>query len=196
MTEPTTILLIRHGTTPTTGQVLPGRAPGLELAPAGVNQARRVAAWVSQVDAIYTSPLERTQLTAQPLAQKFGMQPRLHEGLVECDFGDWTGAKLTDLAKLDDWKIVQNSPQDFRFPNGESFVEMQDRMITALTDIARDHPEQTVACFSHADPIKAAIVGLDGTGWQRFQKVALDTGSMSVLDYDGTWQVDRVNVRP
>lgn len=176
----TIILLVRHGTTPTTGQVLPGRAPGLHLADTGREQAERVARTVDAVDAIYTSPLERTRETAQYLAEKFGLTPVVCEGLIECDFGEWTGAKLTELAKLPEWKVVQNNPEEFRFPGGESFVEMRERISDALTRIAAKHPGQTVACFSHADPIKAAVTWLEGAPLNSFQKVAADPASITV----------------
>ncbi len=60
----TLILMVRHGQTPTTGQVLPGRASGLHLAEAGVQQAHRVAERIAElpkIDAIYASPLERAR---------------------------------------------------------------------------------------------------------------------------------------
>ncbi len=68
----TTILLVRHGQTPTTGQVLPGRAPGLHLADDGVRQAEIAAeriAGLPRVDAVYSSPLERAKETAAPIAR-------------------------------------------------------------------------------------------------------------------------------
>ncbi|WP_394281505.1 histidine phosphatase family protein [Corynebacterium sp.] len=176
----TTILLIRHGKTPTTGQILPGRAPGLHLSDAGLRQAREVARRIEQLDAIYSSLLERTQETAAPTAEKFGLPVLIDEHLIECDFGEWTGAKLTELAKLEEWKVVQNDPESFRFPGGESFVEMRDRIAAGLTAIARAHPGEVVACFSHADTIKAAVTWLDDQDLNAFQKVAADTTSITV----------------
>ncbi len=176
----TTILLIRHGQTPTTGQVLPGRAPGLHLSDTGRNQARGVARRIERLDAIYSSPLERTRETAKPTAEKFGLEVLIDEHLIECEFGQWTGAKLTELATLEEWKIVQNDPEAFRFPGGESFVEMRDRIAAGLTKIARRHPGEVVACFSHADPIKAAVTWLDGTKLNTFQKVVADPASITV----------------
>ncbi len=66
---PTTILLVRHGQTNSTGKVLPGRAPGLHLADTGRRQAGRAAERIGEldgVDAVYTSPLERARETAAP----------------------------------------------------------------------------------------------------------------------------------
>lgn len=179
---PTTILLIRHGQTPTTGKVLPGRAPGLHLSAKGQEQARTVAEGIEHVDAIYTSPLERTQETAAPLAEKFGIGPMLDDALVEAEFGTWTGASLTDLAKLPEWQVVQKTPSQFRFPGGESFVEMQERIVAGLRRIAGAHPGQTVACFSHADPIKAALTQLRGMPLDDFQKVQVAPASVHKVE--------------
>src|SRR5699024_11510878 len=68
-------------------------------------------------------------------------------GLIEGDFGDWTGAELAELQKLPEWQTVQNRPDEFRFPNGESFAEMQQRMHDTLTRLRDAHPGGTVVCF-------------------------------------------------
>src|SRR5215210_6244159 len=94
---PTTVLYVRHGQTPTTGAVLPGRAKGLHLAEAGTKQAVAVAerlAALESVDAIYASPLERTRETAAPIGKARGLKVVAEKGLLECDFGEWTGRKL------------------------------------------------------------------------------------------------------
>ena len=183
---PTLVLLVRHGRTPTTGKVLPGRAPGLHLADVGRQQASRAAeriAELTRVDAVYASPLERTRETAAPLAKKIGQRVAIHKGLIECDFGDWTGAKLVDLMKKPEWSTVQRAPSTFRFPNGESFTEMQVRITTALDDIRLRHPGGVVVCFSHADPIKAALAHAMGTHLDLFQRIVVSTCSVSALAY-------------
>src|SRR3954451_7983263 len=120
----TTVILVRHGQTPTTGTSLPGRAPGLHLADKGIEQAEAAAARIARLDkvtAVYASPLERTRETAAPIAKALGLRVRADRGLLEADFGEWTGRKLSDLAKLPEWKTVQQYPSGFRFPGGESF---------------------------------------------------------------------------
>jgi probable phosphoglycerate mutase len=140
-TAPTTILLVRHGTTPTTGKVLPGRAPGLHLSEQGRSEAEAVAARIASagtVAALYASPLERTRETATPIAAATSRKVAIHRGLIECDFGAWTGAKLATLMKKPEWTTVQRAPSAFRFPGGESFTEMQARIVGALEEIRAD----------------------------------------------------------
>ena len=132
----TLVFLVRHGQTPTTGTTLPGRAHGLHLADKGREQAslaaERLAPFKGKVAAVYASPLERTRETASPIAKQLGLRVRSSRGLLECDFGDWTGQELKALMKLPEWKQVQRYPSGFRFPAGESFVDMQTRMVDTV----------------------------------------------------------------
>lgn len=180
----TTILLVRHGNTPTTGKVLPGRAKGLSLSDTGQDQAKTAAeriAALARVDAIYCSPLERARETAAPIAAARGLKAKVDRGLLECEFGDWTGAQLSRLSKLPEWSTVQRAPSTFRFPNGESFTEMQVRMVSTLDRLRSAHPGGTIVCVSHADPIKAAVAHAVGTHLDLFQRIVISTCSISAL---------------
>src|SRR4051794_40324513 len=126
--RPTLVLFVRHGQTATTGQLLPGRSPGLHLADAGKAQAQAAAdalATLPKVDAIYSSPLERAKETAAPIAAARGLKVQVERGLLELDVGDWTGEELKKLRCTPEWRVVQQYPSGFRFPSGESFVELQ-----------------------------------------------------------------------
>jgi probable phosphomutase (TIGR03848 family) len=179
----TTILLVRHGQTPTTGKVLPGRAKGLHLAEQGREQANIAAARIGElkVDAVYSSPLERAKETAAPISAALGLTTKIDRGLFECDFGDWTGKELKKLAKLPEWQTVQRAPSTFRFPNGESFTEMQTRMVSTLDRLRRQHPGGTIVCVSHADTIKAAVAHALGTHIDLFQRIVISPASVSAL---------------
>ena len=186
--QSTLILMVRHGQTPTTGKVLPGRAAGLHLAEAGVQQAHAVAERIAElprVDAIYTSPLERARETAAPIGKALQQRVKINKGLLECDFGDWTGEQLSTLMKKPEWSTVQRAPSSFRFPNGESFTEMQTRMVTTLDNIRQEHPGGVVVCVSHADPIKAAVAHAMGTHLDLFQRIVIGTCSVSAVAYSG-----------
>ena len=183
---PTMVLLVRHGQTPTTGATLPGRAKGLHLADSGVAQAQAAAeriAGLKNVAAVYASPLERTRETAKPIAAARGLKVQIHRGLLECEFGDWTGAKLSDLRKLPEWRTVQSYPSGFRFPNGESFAEMQTRMVGTIDELVARHPGQTIVAVSHADPIKAALAQALGTHLDLFQRSVVSPCSISAVLY-------------
>src|ERR1019366_1788084 len=181
----TTILLVRHATTATTGSVLPGRAPGLHLSERGQAQALTLANRLQELSrkptALYVSPLERAKETAAPLARALRLRPVIERGLLECDFGTWTGKKLSTLSRRVEWRAVQHAPSTFRFPEGESFGEMQLRIWAALERLARRHRNRTVVAVSHADPIKAAVTYALGVPLDLFQRTVISPCSISVI---------------
>lgn len=183
------VVFVRHGQTPTTGSVLPGRAPGLHLSPEGVEQARRVAdrlAGLERIRAVYASPMERTVETAAPIARACKLRVRRSPGLVECDFGRWTGRKLQNLRRREEWTTVQRHPSGFRFPGGESFAEMQARALDAVTAICARHRGQTVVAVSHADVIKAVAAAAAGTPLDLFQRIVISPCSVTAVAYHPT----------
>ncbi|HET9443293.1 MAG TPA: MSMEG_4193 family putative phosphomutase [Acidimicrobiales bacterium] len=185
----TTVLFVRHGQTPTTGAVLPGRAKGLHLADKGHEQAEAVARRLGElkrVDAVYASPLERAKETAAPIGRARGLRVTTERGLLECDFGEWTGRSLKELAKLAEWATVQRYPSGFRFPGGESFAEMQARITATVADLVRRHPGGTIVAVSHADPIKAAVAAAVGTHLDLFQRIVISTCSVTTIAYGAT----------
>jgi len=195
--RPTLVLFVRHGHTATTGKVLPGRAGGLHLDDTGRAQAQAVAerlATLKSIEAIYASPLERTRETAAAIAKARGLKVRIDRDLVELDIGEWTGDELKAASRRPEWKAVQTYPSGFRFPGGESFVEMQARMVATVGRIRAAHPGQTVVAVSHADPIKAAVGHAMGAHLDMFQRFAVSPCSVSAVSYgDGGPMVLAVN---
>jgi probable phosphomutase (TIGR03848 family) len=184
--KPTLVLLVRHGQTPTTGASLPGRAPNLHLADKGIAQAESAAkriAGLGSVAAVYASPMERTRETAAPIARARKLRVRQAKGLIECDFGEWTGQQLGKLRKLPEWRTVQRYPSGFRFPGGESFGEMQSRSVDAVHDLVLAHPGETIVAVSHADVIKAVVAAATGTHLDLFQRIVVSPCSITAILY-------------
>ncbi len=186
--KPTMVLFVRHGQTPTTGAVLPGRAPGLHLSDRGQQQAEQAAERIAalgkdRIGAVYASPMERARETAAPIARAVGRRVRVFEGLNECDFGKWTGRRLSDLRRRRDWHQVQRTPSSFRFPGGESFAEMHARMTGAVQSLVARHPGSTVVAVSHADTIKAAVSHASGAHLDMFQRIVVSPCSITAILY-------------
>ena len=183
--RPTVLLLVRHGATPSTGKILPGRAPGLELSELGRAQAEAAAARIAELErrpvAVYASPLERTRQTAAPIARALGLRVRSEAGLLECDFGDWTGRRLDQLRRRREWSQIQRAPSLFRFPGGESFAEMATRTWDAVVALGRRHPGETIVAVSHADPIKAVLSQAAGASLDQFQRLVVSPCSVSSI---------------
>src|SRR3954447_9311961 len=130
-----TVILARHGRTVANATgVLAGRSPGIRLDEVGVRQAEAAARRLDGVPlaAAVSSPLERCKETAAIMLRGTGLRARVERGLTECDYGDWTGRPMKDLAKEDLWKVVQAHPAGVRFPGGEAMAEMSARAIRAV----------------------------------------------------------------
>jgi probable phosphoglycerate mutase len=182
----TLVVLVRHGVTPTTGRLLPGRRRGLHLSDEGRRQADALAvrlAAVPRIDAIYSSPLERARETVAPLARARGLAVRVEPGLLESDLGAWTGLSLRRAARRPEWSIVQRHPSGFRFPGGESFVEMQARMAAAVGRLVERHRGGVVVAASHADPIKTLVAHALGTPLDLFQRIVIAPASITAIAY-------------
>jgi probable phosphoglycerate mutase len=185
---PTVVLLVRHARTPTTGKRLPGRAAGLVLSPAGRREAEAVAGRLAGVKlaAVYSSPLERARETAAAIARPRRLAVRIARDLVDLDVGRWAGLTLRAARKRPEWAAIQRHPSGFRFPDGESFTDMQARMVAALGRLVARHPGETVVAVSHADPIKAALAHALGIPLDLFQRLVVATASVSAVAYGPT----------
>ena len=168
-----------------TGPLLSGRAPGIELSDDGRRQADALADRLTglQVAAVYASPIERTTQTAEAVAQRHGLDVLPLPGVIEADYGEWTGQSLADLAKTDLWKVVQRMPSRASFPGGESLAAMQARMVLALDTLVLEHPGDLVVVVSHADPIKAAIAHYTGVHLDLFQRIVVSPASVTAFEF-------------
>jgi probable phosphomutase (TIGR03848 family) len=193
----TTVLLVRHGLTASTGQLLTGWTPGISLDDRGLAQAKALAERLAPVplSAIVTSPLERCQQTAEAIAGARGAgasdmtdsgPPVADERVGECRYGDWTGRPLKELAKDPLWPAVQAHPSSVRFPgpDGEAMLDMQHRAVAAVRDWnARLAPEAIYVVCSHGDVIKAIVADALGLHLDMCQRIQADPCSLTVIRY-------------
>jgi probable phosphomutase (TIGR03848 family) len=181
----TTLLLIRHAQNEwvRTGK-LAGWTPGVHLNEEGQKQAellgKRLAS--AKLQAVYSSPLERAVETAQAVLSHYpNLELQIEQDVGEVDFGKWTGKRLQQLARTRLWKVVQGYPSGARFPDGESFREMQFRVVSALEGIAARYPTAVVAVVSHSDVIKAVVAHYTGMHLDLFQRIIISPASVSVI---------------
>lgn len=190
------VFLVRHGLTGQTGRLLYGRTPGIDLDARGRTQADGLVQRFDgiRLSAIYSSPLERCRETAAPLASQTGLRVQIRRELGEVDYGDWTNRSLSQLARTKLWRSVQQVPSQVTFPGGESFLQVQERSVRALGEIADDHPRGHVAVFSHGDPIRLLLSHLAGAHLDGFQRIVVDPASISVVALGvGIPRIFRVN---
>jgi probable phosphoglycerate mutase len=178
------ILLIRHGENDWVGKKLAGRLPGVHLNQKGLSQAQALAATLQNlpIKAIYSSPLERAMETAQPLARVKKMEIAICDNLSEINFGGWQGKTIKQMRRLKLWETVQNHPSQMQFPNGESFIAAQNRLVDCVTQISEKHePADLVACFSHSDAIRLLVAYYLNVPLDSFQRIHINTASITML---------------
>lgn len=178
------ILLIRHGENDWVGKKLAGRLPGVHLNQNGLNQAQALAETLQNlpIKAIYSSPLERALETAQPLAKIKKMETFICENLSEINFGGWQGKTIKQMRRLKLWETVQNHPSQMQFPNGESFVDAQNRLVDCITQISEKYePFDLVACFSHSDAIRLLVSHYLNVPLDSFQRIHINTASITMV---------------
>lgn len=184
--KPASIYLLRHGnSTANAKSILAGRDYKVRLSAAGEKQALVVSKEFSdkKFAKIYSSPLTRCLETLEPLATNLKKEIEIADGLIEMEYGDWSGKKLALLSRNKLWKAIQTRPSLVRFPNGESFLEMQNRSLEAVTKLAV--PGKNILMCSHGDVIKAIVAGLIGLHLDKFQSLAIDPASITILDISG-----------
>ncbi|MFW5713369.1 MAG: histidine phosphatase family protein [Brevefilum sp.] len=192
-----TFLLIRHGLNDMVGEKLAGRTAGVHLNEDGKAQARRLAAETGhlKIAAIYSSPLERALETAEPIARVHDLNVEIVPELIEIDFGKWQGKHLKKLKKGRLWKAVQSSPGSFRFPDGESFEEAQNRVAEGLKALSEKHEkEDLIVCVAHSDVIRLAVAHFLGLSLNDFQRLRISTASVTVMSlYEGEAFFNTIN---
>ncbi|HEY0935193.1 MAG TPA: histidine phosphatase family protein [Trebonia sp.] len=190
----TTVLLVRHGLTAHTGQLLTGWTPGVGLDERGRAQAKALGERLASVplDTVVTSPLDRCRQTVEeilavrPAPAAAHAAPVTEDRVGECKYGDWTGKPLQELEKDPLWPVVQAHPSAVRFPgpDGESMLDMQHRAVAAIRDWnARLDKDATYLVCSHGDVIKAIVADSLGLHLDLSQRIIADPCSLTVIRY-------------
>ncbi|BCO35643.1 phosphoglycerate mutase [Mycobacterium heckeshornense] len=186
-----TVILLRHGrSTSNTAQVLAGRSEGVDLDDTGREQAADLITRLAElpIRALVSSPMLRCRRTLEPLAGVLGLQPVVDERLSEVDYGQWTGRKISELAKEPLWAVVQAHPSAAVFPDGEGLAQVQVRAVAAVREHDRRLADQHrgdalwLAC-THGDVIKAVLADALGNHLDSFQRITADPASISVIRY-------------
>ncbi|MCU1406333.1 MAG: histidine phosphatase [Glaciihabitans sp.] len=188
-----TVILVRHGrTTANATGILAGRTPGVRLDAVGRDQAARAGGRLAAVPlvAVVSSPLERCRQTAKLILDQQEGSPStpLEKGITECDYGDWQGRPLRELAKESLWSVVQNQPSAAVFPHGESLGAMQARSVAAIRRLdaafeAEHGPGAVWVAVSHGDIIKSILADAYGMHLDLFQRINVGPASISIVRY-------------
>ena len=187
------MILVRHGRTSANASgTLAGRLPGVRLDDVGTEQAARTAERLGVVPlaVVVTSPLERCRETARAIARAHPARPKVssERGLTECDYGEWQGRPLRELAKEKLWATVQAQPSAATFPGGESLPAMQARAVDAVrrrdAAVEAEHGAGAVwVAVTHGDIVKSILADALGMHLDLFQRIQVDPASVSIVRY-------------
>ena len=187
------VVLLRHAhSTANLNGILAGRDNRVGLSPRGKIEAGEVADLLKSgnFDAIYSSPLRRCKETIAPLLALKKQKVEFLDGLLEMEYGRWSGKSLSLLAKEELWKAIQSRPSTVRFPGGESFSEMSLRANQAV--MAKAMGKSRILIVSHGDVIKSIVAFHLGLALDLFQRISIDPASITTIRLPNS-QVIQVN---
>ena len=179
--------LLRHGE-PTVFGRINGRLPGVGLSAKGRVEIAAVASRLAgeKIDANYASPLQRTRETAEILSDRLALPVQYRDDVIELDFGEWTGLTADQIRKDERWQMWSNCRSIAAIPGGESWRQVQDRVVHALFDLRRLHPEDSVVVVSHGDVIRAGLLFALGMPLDFHSRLEIGLASLSTIRLDGS----------
>src|SRR5437016_13060213 len=162
----TRVYLIRHADVENPHRVLYGHLPGFPLSARGRAQAAELGRRLRDagIKRILHSPLDRAAETARIIAAELGEPVVLiaEPELREAEFSRY-------LQGVPFWQIPLRRPLWFAhkarrglLPGDEAIRDLGGRIVEVMRRVARDHPEEASALVSHADPLQAAWVLMEG----------------------------------
>jgi broad specificity phosphatase PhoE len=190
--------LLRHGE-PTVFGRINGRLPGVGLSERGRAEIAAVAARLAgeKIEAIYSSPLQRTRETAEILADRLGLPIRYRDDVIELDFGEWTGLTADEIRRDERWQMWSSCRSIAAIPGGESWRQVQDRVVGALFDLQRLHPAGNLVVVSHGDVIRAGLLFALGMSLDFYSRIEVAFASLSTIRLDAAGiRVSALNDRP
>ena len=186
----TTIYLIRHGETEANRNRIMQGWMDTKLSETGIRQAAALSDRLADtaLHALYSSDLTRAVMTAEAIAASHTLPLRTDARLREIDTGAWTGCSWREIAEKDRERtdlFLSLSPE-WCAPGGESFEDIRTRMRGALTEIAAQHPGQSVAVVSHGAAIRQALAMYRGLSVPESAQIPLGANTaLSILQFDG-----------
>lgn len=190
--------LVRHAAHGLLGRTLVGRMPGVPLNEEGRAQASRLANYFSgrSIAAVVSSPLERAQQTAAPIAGTLGLDVTTDVGLDEIDFGEWTGTTFDALQGMPAWQTWNQFRGTAPTPGGETMLEVLARALRTLARWHRAYPAGELLLVSHQDLLKSLLLHSLGAPLDLIERIELAPASRSIVQIfsDGSMRVEGINL--
>lgn len=197
----TTLYLIRHAETVWNQEQRYQGQKDIPLSATGRRQARLLARRLGSVarrepfDALWTSDLARARETAEILGAELGLAVRTHPGLREIHFGAWEGLTFPEVAARypESAEAYRRDPARTRPPEGESFVEMQERAARALEEILACSGRRLLI-VAHGGTVKGILCHLFQWAPESRHRLLVDNAAITVvLQRGGMWRLRSFN---
>ena len=192
------LILVRHGQTEWNAG---GRYQGqsnVALSDTGRKQARFLAERfpVRQLDAIYTSDLDRAKETAECVGKRLGLTVCPEKAFRELSFGDWEGLTYQEISSRwpEEAEKLFTAPDELVIPHGETFRDLQKRALDKIYSLYERHIDQTVAVFAHGAINKTILAGLMHIPLHYLWSLRQDNTAVNILRLDdGYVMVELIN---
>ena len=186
MVEITKMYLVRNGGSDTER---PGQFVGQLDLPLSRRGEERIMALLSifegeTIHKVYTSPLLRASMSGRIFSEAFGCPTLVNENLMEISLGEFEGKTFEEI-EADSPELARNmgtDPVKFRYPGGESFMDLAERAYRAFWEIATRSEGKTVVIFSHGGVNRTIIASLLGMAPEGIFKLEQDPGGMSLVE--------------
>jgi broad specificity phosphatase PhoE len=198
--EETRVLLLRHAET-SAPDVFHGAESDVGLGERGRRQAAAAAQVLAaeRPMAVYSSAMRRAVDTARPIAEACGLEHRVEPDLHERKIGPMSGKSRDEgLAAYAEAKARWASGQvDFTHEGGESYAEIQARVVPVFRRLAEGASGRTIVVVGHGVVIRVLLSTiLPGHGPEHFERFAIDNTAVNDLRWDGArWRAVALNRR-
>jgi alpha-ribazole phosphatase len=201
-----TLYLIRHGSTKGDGKVRYKGSLDVPLSPAGEKEIEKTAEYVNAVleasgrelSAVYCSDLSRARRSAEILTSAVGSKPIVMPGLRERNFGAWEGMTFDEIEERwpDAFRAWAKDPLNHSPLDGETTLEVSERVNKALDEILENHSGEAIAIVAHGGVNRAMLCRFMGVPLENIFRIEQDHGAVSVIEfYDGYPVVKLLNYR-
>lgn len=183
-----TLYLVRHGEVDNPTGIIYGRLPGFGLSPRGRGQIEAVAGKLAArgpFDALYASPMQRTQESAALIAPGLDLKIRTEERIIETEIGTFQGKRFEDLPR-------PYVTEEKTHPQLEAASSMRGRLLSFVEDLFEKHPDGRIVAVSHRDPLIVALLYWQGRSLDDLPDFALDPGDAYEVILHGPYSADRI----
>ena len=181
------ILLFRHGETANSKEVCFNGHYDVELSERGQKQFQHWADILKQQNfkAVYSSDLQRTRNSAQFIGQQQRLEPVAYSELRELSFGTWEGMSVSEveLNFPGQMKKRMESVATFQADGGETYPQLQARVIPKFEEIVALHPNEQIAMVCHGGVNRVILGHLLGIPMDRIFRIHQDYAALNVIQY-------------